>query len=125
VSRRRIILASLTASLEDDDSPDLDELEEVRASTLLKVGAVGAAAYLAQKAWKLPKPSKYSKRVSALEYAKALVRAKDNKTSMIAAVGLLNIAARVLLQIPELRDLGYRVMQVVQSDRLEDFLEER
>ena len=43
---------------------------------------------------------------------------------MIAAVGLLNIAGRVLLQIPELRDLGYRVMQVVQSDRLEDFLED-
>ena len=108
------VLEDLTNSI---DEKDLDEI------SLAKAALGVAAGYAAIKQFKLPKPSKYSQRSSALDYAKALGKAKGNQQAVAAIVGLLNISARVLLKIPELRDLGHRVMQVVQSERLEDFME--
>jgi len=119
MSNRQEILDSLVGSLDEDN-----DLNEIKLSTVAKAAAGVGAAALILKALRLPKPSKYSKRISAVEYAKALVKAKNNKESLVAVTGLLNIAARVLMSIPELRDLGFRVMKVVQSERLADFMED-
>lgn len=105
------------------ESSDLKNLKEVRLSTLVKTGVGVAVGIAVLKAFKLPPPSKYSSLSSAVEFAKALVKARNPEESVAAAVGLLNIAARVLLSVPELKDLGYQVMKVVQSSRLEDFME--
>jgi hypothetical protein len=123
---RAEILASLADAVEPDavEAHVSDRLNEITLKGVAKAAAVGGAFYLALKQWKLPPPSKFSRRVSALEYAKRLVQAKNNKETVTASVGLLNIIARVLLQVPELRDLGYRIMKVVQSERLEDYFDD-
>lgn len=123
---RADVLASLAESVEPDpvDEHIVDRLDEITARGLAKAAVVGGAFYLALKQWKLPPPSKFSRRVSALEYAKRLVQARNNQETVAASVGLLNIIARVLLQVPELRDLGYRIMKVVQSERLEDYFDD-
>jgi len=111
VNKREDILKDLVESI------DLKELSLAQAA----LGTVAAVAVWKQ--FKLPKPSKYSQRSSVIDYAKSLVNAKNNKVTVAAVVGLLNISARLLLSIPELRDLGHSVMKVVQSERLEDFME--
>lgn len=99
-------------------------LDEVSLGSLVKGAAAITAIGTALKAFKLPPPSKYSQRSSVIDFAKSLAHAKTSQESISAVVGLLNISARILLRIPELKDLGYKVMQVVQSERLEDFMSE-
>lgn len=111
------ILQSLADSVTPATKQHVDEL------SLGKGLAVGGAIALALKQFKLPSPSKFSRRVSAIEFAKSFSQAKDNKEAASAVVGLLNICARYLLSVPDLRDLGYRVMQVVNSEKIEDFFD--
>jgi hypothetical protein len=95
---------------------------ESKLDSLLKV----AAGYKLAKAIfgkKLPSPSKHSSPLKAIEYAKVLATSKNPKETMIAVVGLLNICAHALSSIPELRDLGYSITKVVQSERLETFFD--
>lgn len=98
--------------------------QEVTASGIAKAAAVTGALALAAKQWKVPPPSRFSQRSSALEYAKLLVKAKDEKQTMTAVVGLLNMCGRILLKTQGLRDLGHAVMKVVNSERLETFFDE-
>ena len=67
--------------------------------------------------------SKSSKPEAIKDYVKALTTAKTPQQEVAAVVGILAVCANVLLRNPDLKDLGYRVMQVVQSDRFEDFVE--
>ena len=117
---------SITSLADDIVERQSESDREVVEGTLTNIMAgVGVITTLksAKKFLSLPKPSKYSSRVSALEYAKLLVQAKNPKQTIVATVALLNICARVLMSVPELRDLGHRVQKVVNSERFEDFLE--
>lgn len=97
-------------------------IDEITVGGLATAAIAGGALAWALKQFKLPPPSKYSKRVSALSYAKSLVQARNDKEVVASAIGLANIVARVLLNMPELRDLGYRIMNVVNDSRLEDYM---
>ena len=123
LDRSDILEDLISSRLNGFDHIDEEALEEVSLGSLVKGAVAVGAIATALKAFKLPPPSKYSQRSSAIDFAKALVRSKDNKELISATVGLLNICGRVFLKIPELRDLGYKIMKVVQSERLEDFME--
>ena len=115
------ILADLVKAVENKND-DVDQLDEITLKGLAKAALVtGAAAYLYKKL-SSKQPSPFSRPVSSLEYSKALVQAKTPQEAVSAVVGLINIASHVLLSVPELRDLGYRLHKVIQDQRLEDFI---
>ena len=96
-------------------------LDEITAMGAAKAAFAVTAMTWALSQFKLPKPSRYSQRSSSLTFAKQLVMAKDDKEAVGAVVGLLNICARVLLQVPDLRELGYRLTKIVNDSKFEDF----
>lgn len=96
-------------------------LDEITAMGAAKTAFAVAAMSWAVSKFKFPKPSQFSRRSSALNFAKQLVMAKEDKETASAVVGLLNVCSRVLLQIPDLRDLGYRITKVVNDPKFEDF----
>ena len=114
---RTDILSSLSESIEER------EIEELKLGTVVKGVAAYAGIKALAKAFKLPQPSKFSKRITAIDYAKSLAKAKDQRETVIAAVGLLNIVSRVIMTIPELRDIGFRLQQLVNREEFEDYLE--
>lgn len=133
MQKRNEILSELVSRVEPDRAnglindhvdqlPEDRNLDEVNWGTVGKVAAAYGAYKVLSKRFKLPKPGQFSKRQSAIEFAKALTVARDPKETVVAIVGLLNISARIMLSIPELRDLGFRITKIVQSERLEDYL---
>lgn len=96
-------------------------LDEITAMGAAKAAFAVTAMTWALSQFKLPKPSKYSQRSSALTFAKQLVMAKDDKETVGAVVGLINICARVLLNVSDLRELGYRLTKIVNDSKFEDF----
>ena len=87
-------------------------------------GLLGKAAAIAiggALAAKLFGPKKAAKKANLTDLAKALQTAKTEQQTVAAITGVLAVAASVLLRIPELRDLGFRVQQIVDSDRLQEF----
>jgi hypothetical protein len=123
-SRSEILDGLAESALKKNGKSDRQRLDEITLGGAAKAAAVGGAFYLALRQFKLPPPSKFSRLVSAVEYGKALAKSKNPREQVSAVVGLLNICARVLLAIPELRDLGHRTLKIVQAEKLEDYFEE-
>jgi len=120
---RKEILDDLVATVKAQSNGHNRDLDELDLSTIVKGAAIGAGAGLLYKA--LTKPVTPSSSVAAaMQYAKALAKAKSRKAMVSAAVGLLNVGGRILSATPELRDLGHRVIKVVQDTRLEDYFTE-
>lgn len=117
------ILNSLAEAIEPDHVKAAvnKRLDEITAMGAAKAAFAVTAMTWALSQFKLPKPSQYSQRASALTFAKQLVLAKDDKEIVGAVVGLLNICARALLQVPNLRELGYRLTKIVNDSKFEDF----
>jgi len=113
----RQVLDNLSESVEQRD---LDE----KVGTLAKLALGGAIAA------KILGPKSKSgtgvlakQKIGVLDLARALVKARDQQQEVAAVIGLLGISTRVLLRIPALRDLGYRVQKVLEDDRLKEFVE--
>jgi hypothetical protein len=113
---RKAILESLAKDTEDN-------LEEISVGDVAKVAVAGGVIGWALKQFKLPPVSKWGSRVSAIDYAKALAKATDNKLAVSAILGLLNICNQVLVRIPELRPISQKLTMVINSDAFEDYLD--
>lgn len=110
--------------LEDVVTEIENEVTEGVASSLAKVAIGGLVAKWLLRGSKKTDPSVAGRSVKLSDLVKAFNSAKDQKQLLAATVGLLGIGARVLLRIPDLRDLGFRIQQVVDDSRLEEFLED-
>lgn len=102
----------------------MEQINEVSLGTLAKVGVGILALKQLAKLFKLQRAPNYQ-RSATLDYARQLTNSKTDEEAMIAVVGLLNVAATVLLRIDKLRFLGQKVMEVVKSDTLRQFIESR
>ena len=114
---------SVLESLSDSAIAKTEPVDEIKLGSLVKAAAGLALGKKLFGGTKLPAISKHSRPVSAVGYAKDLVKAKTGQDSVAAVLGLLNIGGHVLLKIPELRDLGHRVIKVVNDSRFEDYFE--
>jgi hypothetical protein len=95
-------------------------LDEITAAGAAKAAFAATAFTWALSQFKLPKPSQFSKRGAAQEWARKLIAAKDDREAAAACVGLMNVCSRTLLGIPQLKDIGFRLTKLVQSSAFED-----
>lgn len=56
------------------------------------------------------------------QFAKDMMKARTKQQAVSAAAGLLHICAKVLLSVPELRELGHKINGVLLSPTLMDYL---
>ena len=92
-------------------------------SLATKVAAVGAGAILLKKIFASPKKTAKSLRpIDAQLLGKQLFQAATQRDAVGSVVGLLHICASVLMSVPELRDLGFRVRKIVNDARLKEYL---
>ena len=124
---REEILNDLTESVTPPDTTGEDLLKEIQEISLGSVAKLAFGAALVKKLFGTggkPAISKHSRPISAVTYAKDLFKARTQQDAVVSVLGLLNISGHVLLKIPDLRDLGHRVIKVVNDKRFEDFFDE-
>lgn len=97
--------------------------EDVKLSTLAKLGAGYLALGQLAKLFKLQKQPIYNRNVTK-DYANQLANSKTDVEALTAVVGLLNVCATLLLRIDKLRFLGSKIMAVVKSEELRKYIEE-
>lgn len=122
-SRESILNDLSESAAPPPDTTGEKTLDEISIKGLAKVALGGA---LAKKIFGsgAPAVSKHSRPISAVGYAKDLFKAKTQQDAASAVLGLLNICGHVLLKTPELRDLGHRVLKVVNDSRFEDYFDD-
>lgn len=98
------------------------QLNEVTLATIAKVGVGYLALKQLVKLFQIQKYPNYNRNATR-DYANQLVTAKDDNEALIAIVGLLNICATLLFKIDKLRFLGTKIMEVVKSDTLRQYIE--
>jgi hypothetical protein len=98
------------------------EVNEISLSNIAKIG-VGyiALKYLKDLFKANSKP--ITNRNIIRDYANQLIKAVDNKQAVIAIAGILNVCSTCLLRIDKLSFLGNKIMDIVKSDTLKQYIE--
>lgn len=101
----------------------INEVSEAdkKSNTVAKAAALAAGVKLVVDLFAKSPPKLFKDVYKSKVYSSMLTTAMDEDTKVAAVVGLLGVCSFVLLNTKEFKDLGYKVQQVVQSNRFEKY----